>query len=132
MWKALLIITFLGMTSSTLAHEGHDKVPGAVLTPNGGQLADLKHMHLELVATSQKIQIYASDHDSKPISPKEVKLSAEMIFPRGRGSAPVALVAKDKHFEAAVDAKGHHRYTLKVTAEYKNQKDVGQFTVEPE
>jgi hypothetical protein len=127
----ILMLTLMLLALPSLAHEGHDKVPGAKLTPRGGQLMDLKHMHLELVVSKEGLKLYPSDHDYKPVSPKDVVVLGNVTFPRGKGSEAVKFEAQGDAFVAKVDAKGAHRYTLDVTAKYKDQEDKAQFTVEP-
>jgi hypothetical protein len=114
-----------------VAHEGHDKVPGAKLTPRGGQLMDLKHMHLELVVSKEGLKLYPSGHDEKPLALKDVVLTGNVTFPRGKGTEAVQFEVQGDAFLAKVDAKGAHRYTLDVIAKFKDQEDKAQFTVEP-
>lgn len=130
--------TFLGIIATTLiafsslAHEGHDKTPGALAAPHGGLIQGTSSLYLEMVTDKNDVKIYPLDHDSKPVPLNDVKLEAKMTVPRKGKSEKVNFMIHEDHYMATIDAKGAHRYQLDVEATYKGKKEKVKFNVEPQ
>lgn len=127
---AALALTFA--QSPSLAHEGHDKTPGAVAAPHGGIVQGTNQLYLELVPSADGVKIYPMDHDVKPVALSEVKLDGTATFPKKSKGEPVKFSQEGDAFVAKIAAKGAHRYTLNLNVEYKGKKEKAKFTVEPQ
>lgn len=114
------------------SHEGHDKTPGAMSAPHGGQLKESNQVHLELVSDSQGFKIYPLDHDMKSLPLKDIALEATIKFPKKTKADPIKLQTAESYFSAQVDAKGAHRYTIEVKATYNKKTEKLSFIVEPQ
>jgi len=124
---ALTVITAFSMAA--FAGAEHDHGAPTFQPPKGGILKSTHSTHFELVKGSKGVNIYAYDKDGKGIATKGLTLTAELELPRQKATA-VTLTSKETHWEANVDAKGAHRYTLKVNIDDGKEKDYVKFTVE--
>lgn len=115
-----------------LAHEGHDKTPGAVTAPHGGQLKGTSQLYVELVSDSAGFKIYTVDHDLKTIPVKDVKIEGTAKLPKQKQSEKIALSTAESFLEAKVNAKGSHRYTVDLKVIYKGKTENVSFNVEPQ
>jgi hypothetical protein len=129
--KSLIQITILGVLIgfSAFAHEGHDHGAPSFQAPRGGILKSALDYHFELVRDKNTVQIYAYDQAGKELPTNKFKTTAELELPRQKKTG-LPLVDKKTNWEATVDAKGAHRFTLKLNLEAGNEKDYVSFTVE--
>jgi hypothetical protein len=113
------------------AHEGHDKTPGSVTAPHGGQLKGTSQLYVELVPSTSGVKLYAVDHEMKSIAIKDVKIEGTVSLPKKKAEK-LTLKASESYLEAKVDAKGAHRYTLDLLVGYKGKTETVSFNVEPQ
>lgn len=129
-----IIMTFItliiGLTC--LAHEGHDKAPGAITAPHGGQLKGTSQLYVELVSDSAGFKIYTVDHDLKTIPIKDVKIEGTAKLPKQKKSEKLALNVSESFLESKIDAKGSHRYIVDLKITYKGKTETVSFNVEPQ
>lgn len=117
---------------SAFAHEGHDKTPGALSAPHGGQLKGTSQLYIELVSEPTGFKLYTLDHDLKIIPIKEVKIEGTAKRPKQKQSEKLILNNLENFLEAKVDAKGSHRYTIDLKLTYKGKTESISFNVEPQ
>lgn len=132
----LLSIIVMFAAGHLWAHEGHDHDAPVTLQAQkgkGGLIKALEETRVEVVSEGQTLKIYLYDKQMNPksVSGFEVKATAEI--PRSKKQVDIPLVAKAESYEASYDAKGLHRYTLKL--QIKDPKtghnDRLSFTIEP-
>lgn len=100
---------------STWAHPGHDhNAPGAVEAPKGGMIKSLEETHVELVHKGTELRIYLYDLNMKIKDPTQFKLTATAELPRSKKGEVITFAVKDGALVGQYDAKGTHRYTLKL------------------
>ncbi len=125
-------------TLSVFAGEGHDHGPGQVQPTKGGVLMKGHDFFLEAVGNSVEIKFYplkkesAKSNTLKPISLKDVKISATYTIPRGKVSQTVVLSAKNEYFVGSISAKGAHRYQVDVNVEVGSEKEKFVYQIEPQ
>lgn len=124
------LLVFWG--ANVLAHEGHDKTPGAGAAPHGGIIQGTEHIYLELVASGDDVKLYPLDHEMKAIPLAQTKIDAKATFPKKAKGEPVKFSAEGDAFVAKVQAKGAHRYTLDVSVAHDGKNEKVKFTVEPQ
>jgi hypothetical protein len=127
-----LIAALFALTA--FSHEGHDHdAPTTIQAPKGGVVKALDEARVEAVSKGKDIKIYLYDKDMKPKSTKGFTLKATAELPRTKKTEEVKLTAKESSFEGSYDAKGMHRYTLKleVTDPGTGHSDQLSFTIEP-
>lgn len=117
---------------SSLAHEGHDKTPGALIAPHGGQLKGTSQLYLELVSDSSGFKIYTFNHDLKTIPTKDLKIEGSTKLPKQKKSEKLSLNVSESFLESKVDAKGSHRYTVDLKVTYSGKTESVSFIVEPQ
>lgn len=130
--KVLLLALFI--SASALAHEGHDHdAPTSIKAPKGGVIKSLEETRVEVVSKGKDLKVFLYDKGLKPKSTKGFTLKASAELPRSKKVEEVKLEAKDTSFEGSYDAKGIHRYTLKlvVTDPTTGHNDALSFTIEP-
>lgn len=132
MRKLISVLTTILIPSILLAHEGHDKSPGAVAAPHGGTVQVGSQIILELVSKNDGVEIYAFDHDMKPLNTKDVKVEGKMSLPKKSKAEVLKFTAEGEAFAAKINAKGTHRYTLDLVASYAGKKEKIKFSVEPQ
>ncbi len=115
--------------SLALAHEGH-ALPGSVQPPKGGMVRSSEHEIYEVLARGKTISIYVYDHDLKPKPAKSFPIVATTTLPRKKAS-PLALTAREDHWEGTFDAQGAHRYTLELEVKSAGHTDRLKYTIEP-
>jgi len=125
-----LAILLTGLSS--FAHEGHDKTPGALTAPHGGQLKGTSQLYVELVSDASGFKLYTVDHDLKTIAVKDVKIEGSVKLPKQKQSDKLALNASESFLESKVNAKGSHRYTVDLKVTYKEKTEGVSFNVEPQ
>lgn len=123
---------FVVLCSAAVAHEGHDKTPGAGAAPHGGIVQGTDHIYLELVASGDDVKLYPLDHDMKAIPLAQTKVDAKATFPKKTKGEAVKFSAEGDAFVAKIPGKGAHRYTLEVTVAHEGKNEKVKFTVEPQ
>ena len=135
MRKLAMGLFFMAFSSAALlAHEGHDHdAPTTIKAPKGGVVKSLDASRVELVTKGKNIKIYLYDREMKPAAPEEFSVVAQAELPRSKKVEEIKLEPKDAFFEGTYDAKGAHRYKLKleVTHSKTKQTDKLTFNVEP-
>lgn len=132
MKSLITTIATLAIGLFILAHEGHDKVPGTLTAPHGGQIKGTSQLYIELVSDSSGFKLYTADHDLKTIPVKDVKIEGTAKLPKQKQSEKLALNISESFFETKVDAKGSHRYTVDLKVTYKGKTESVSFNVEPQ
>lgn len=127
----LIFFIVLGVSNYSLAHEGHDKTPGSVSAPHGGQIKGTSQLYLEVVADNEGFKIYPMDHDLKSIALNELKLEANIQFPKKSKTENIKLSLAESFAEAKVESKGAHRYNANIKVTYKNKTETISFVIEP-
>lgn len=131
-----VIVLCLSLTSliSSLgrAHEGHNKTPGALAAPHGGQIKGTDQLYLELVADTEGIKLYPLDHDLKPVVLADVKVEGTFQLPRAKKSETLQWTSGENYFSSKVKVKSTHRYNVDLKVSFKNKTDKLNFTVEPQ
>jgi len=132
MKSIITIIITLTIALTAISHEGHDKTPGSLTAPHGGQLKGTSLLYLELVSDSTGFKIYTVDHDLKMIPVKDVKIEGVVKWPKQKKSEKLTLSASESFLESKVDAKGSHRYTVELKVIYKGKTENVSFNIEPQ
>ncbi len=116
------------------AHEGHDKVPGAQISKMipPGQVKTTSHMFVEVREEKGTVKVLVFDHDKNDIPTKDVGIVASVKFPRKPKSEKVDFVPVGNLFEAIIDAKNSHRYTLDMTVTHDGKPEKMSFNIEPQ
>ncbi len=114
------------------AHEGHDKMPGALSAPHGGQVKGTDHLYIELISDAEGIKLYPLTHEMKPIPLDQLKLEGTFRLPKGKKSDTLVLKKGSDYFEAKVQAKGSHRYQVDLKVTFMKATDSLSFNVEPQ
>lgn len=130
--KVLLLALFVSI--SAYAHEGHDHdAPTSIKAPKGGVIKSLEETRVEVVSKGKDLKVFLYDKDMKPKATKGFSVKATAELPRSKKTEEVKFEAKDSSFEGSYDAKGTHRYTLKlaVTDPGTGHNDTLSFTIEP-
>lgn len=125
----ILGLTFF--TASAWAHEGHDHGPKSAQATQGGVLHQGKKVGLEVVQESGELKLYPLDATAKPLKASDVKVSGTYELPKGKPE-PLALTAKGDYLSAKVDAKGAHRFGVKLKVDYQGSAEDFSFQVEPQ
>lgn len=131
---ALLFALVLSTAPAAMAHMGHDHdTPTTLKAPKGGVIKSLDEAHVEVVNKGKDLKVYVYDQASKPAQASRFNIVAEGQLPRGGKKEVITLAAKDTYFEGAYDAKGSHRYTLRltVTDSKTTRTDTLTYTIEP-
>lgn len=109
---------------------GHDHGPSAVQAPKGGVIRSLETVHLELLNESKTVKIYAYDTQLKPADVKQFPASATITLPKKKPQS-IKLTEVQDHWEAVVDVKNAHRYTLELSIKQGGHDDKVKWVVEP-
>ena len=129
-----IMIALALFCAPALAHEGHNHdAPAIVQAPKGGMVKALDEARLEMVAKGKEIKIYVYDKEMKPRDAAGFKIVATAELPRNKKIDSVNFEAKGSQFEGTYDAKGAHRYALKlsVTDSKTGRTDKLSFNIEP-
>lgn len=119
---------------NSVAHEGHNHdAPTTLKAPKGGVIKALDESRIEVVSKGKDVKIYLYDKEMNPTKASDYEIIALAELPRSKKEESLPLAPKDTYFEGSYDAKGSHRYTLKlaVTDSKTNRTDNLTFTVEP-
>jgi hypothetical protein len=117
-----------------VAHEGHNHdAPTTIKAPKGGIIKALDESLVEVVTKGKNVKIYFYDKERNPTAAAGFKVEAHAELPRSKNKETIVLSAHEFFYEADWDAKGAHRYTLKLAVtDYKtNRTENLKFTVEP-
>lgn len=128
----LIFGVFMACLEISWSHEGHQKIPGDTFAPHGGKVKGTDHFYLELVATKEEFKLYLFDHDFKSLPLKDIDLEASVMFPKKSRSREIKLEPVGDFFQAKVNAKGVHRYTLELKIKGNGKTEKLSFVVEPE
>lgn len=134
MKKVLLTALMLLLPSIVQAHQGHDHdAPTTMKAPRGGIIKALDESRVEVVSKGNDLKVYVYDAALKPAKAADFKIVATAELPRSKKEELVKLDARETYFEGTYDAKGLHRYTLKlsVTHAKTGHTDPLTFTIEP-
>lgn len=107
----------------------HDHGAPTFQAPKGGVLKSTHSAHFELVRNQNIVSIYAYDQKGQSLPTKGFRATAELELPRKKVS-PISLIDKSTHWEATVDSKSAHRFTLKMLIDDGKDKDYVKFTIE--
>jgi hypothetical protein len=129
MFKIIISGLFLLIATNLSAHEG-EHGPSTVQAPKGGVIRSLETVHLELLSKGSTVQIYLYDVNLKPADVSKYPVSATVTLPKKKAE-PITFQPKGDHWEAVVDAKGSHRYSLELNITQGGHNDKVKFTVEP-
>jgi hypothetical protein len=133
--KKLIILVALTMSFCLAqAHEGHDNVPGAQISKMvpPGQVKATSHMFVELKEEKGTVKVLVFDHDKNDIPTKDVGIVASVKFPRKSKSEKVDFAPVGNMFEAKIDAKNSHRYTIDMTVTHGGKPEKMSFNIEPQ
>lgn len=131
--KSLITALAILLTGLSLfAHEDHDKTPGTLTAPHGGQLKGTSQLYVELVSDASGFKLYTADHELKTIPIKEVKIDGSVKLPKQKQSNKLTVKVSESFFESKVNAKGFHRYTVDLNVTYKGKTESVSFNIEPQ
>ncbi|WP_347356654.1 hypothetical protein [Bdellovibrio sp.] len=116
-------------TSLSLAHEGHDQVPGNLKAMHGGIPKAGKLMNMEMLAIENKVQFFPRAHEDETLDVSKVKISGTAKSPKGK-SQTLKFTKEENTFNTEVDLQGSHRVNLEIKAEYEGKTDTFKFLVE--
>lgn len=130
----MIITTLTVLLGIAHAHEGHDKVPGAQISKMvpPGQVQVTSHMYVEVKEEKGTVKVLVFDHDKKDIPTKDVGIVASVKFPRKSKSEKVDFIPVENMYEAKIDAKNSHRYTLDMTVTHGGKLEKMSFSIEPQ
>ena len=135
MRRSIAVLGFVFLAVATEAHDGHshDKLS----SPHGGVVHEGKKKAVELVQEGKTIKLYPVDQNWKLISLKDVKMTAQVEFPKKKNekqnkTEKLNLQKAGDHFFAEVDAKGAYRYQVILEVSIKDVKETIRFQVEPQ
>lgn len=114
----------------TSAHSGHEHRPDVAQAPQGGQMKDLKNMHMELLVQGTVIKIYAYNKDMSPLDPGKISAKATVTLPKKKPE-PLALAVEADHWKGVFDPKNTHRYTVEISVLEDGSDDKARWVVEP-
>lgn len=132
MRKSMILVIAALLPQLTVAHEGHDKTPGAKSAPHGGLVSGTSKVDLELVNSEGGIKIYPFDSEMKPIALDKLTIEGTVTFPRKSKGEKVSFTKDSNAFTAKVDTKGAYRYALDLAVTYMGKKEKVKFNVEPQ
>lgn len=130
MYRLTFLTVFFVFANFLQAHEGDHHAPSSVQAPNGGIIQSLESIHLELLTKGNVLQVYVYNSDLTPADVSKYPISAKIVFPKKK-SQVIVLTPNKNYWEASVDAKGAHRFTLEISIKQAGHNDKIKFTVEP-
>lgn len=129
MFKKLCVSIVVLFALSSIAHEGHDILPGALKANHGGVVKAGREINLEYVVAGAEVKLFPINHDGKDLNPAEVKLTAMAKLPKGKPES-LKIELKNGVLLTQVDFKNAYRVELSVVAEYQGKKSNFKFQVE--
>lgn len=122
------------LSTVSLAHEGHNHdAPATIKAPKGGMIKVLDESRIEVLSKGPSLKIYLYDKDMKPAISGDFKITAKAVTPRTKKTEDIKLEAKDGFYEGVYDAKGLHRYALKLEVTHSKFGHIDNltFNIEP-
>lgn len=113
---------------TTQAHEGHD-VPGQIKALHGGITKPGKIMHMEMLVTENKVQLFPLAHAGEELKASDVKITGTAKTPKGKPQS-LTFTAEGNAFSTQVDLQGSYRANLEIKATYGGKVDNFKFIVE--
>lgn len=132
--KSIIISCLCVFSLKAFAHEGHNHdAPTTLKAPKGGLIKALDESRVEVVSKGKDIKIYVYDTELKPLMASRFQVKAVAELPRTKKSEDLMLKAQENFFEASYEAKGMHRYTLKLEVHDTkvNRSEKLTFVIEP-
>ena len=130
MYKVLMMSMLLVLGSvNAVAHEDHDKAPGAIKANHGGTVKPGKEINLEYKMEGAVVKLFPASHDGKDLTETEVKLTATTQLPKGK-IEPAAVKFAEGGFQTDVQFKGAYRVEMVVVTMVNGKKDTFKFQVE--
>jgi hypothetical protein len=112
---AQVILFMFCVSSLVFGHEGHDHDgPTTIQAPKGGVIKALDEARVEVVSKGKDIKIYFYNKDMSPAKVSDFKVVAKAELPRTKKVDSILLTPSENHFKAFYDAKGSHRYNLRL------------------
>ncbi len=128
----ILALTLVCLPVTGFAHEGHDKMPGAMPLDGFDQIQATGDLYLKLKVVGDGVKVSPFTHENKPVPVGELVLDGAVKLPKKAKSEKVVFVAEGDAFAAKIDAKGSHRYALEITVSHAGKKEKVTFNVEPQ
>lgn len=132
--KLIIFITLILSLEVVMAHEGHFNVPGVQISKMipPGQVKATSNLFVEVKEEKGIVKVLIFDHDKKDIPLNDLKITGLVKFPRKTKTEEAKFIAKDNMFEAKIDAKHSHRYTLELTVTFAGKTEKMNFNIEPQ
>ncbi|QDK44640.1 hypothetical protein B9G69_010310 [Bdellovibrio sp. SKB1291214] len=124
---ALSSILFFGVNS--IAHEGHDEIPGQIKAQHGGIVKAGKEINMEMLVSGDSIQFFPLAHSGEDLKIADVKLTGTAKTPKGKPQA-LTFTNDGKAFATKVDLKGAYRADLDIKAQHSGKTDSFKFLLE--
>lgn len=124
---ALSSILLFGMNS--VAHEGHDEVPGQIKALHGGVVKAGKELNMEMLASGDSVQFFPLAHSGEDLKVTDVKLTGTAKIPKGKAQ-DLVFTNDGKSFSTKVDFKGAYRADIDIKAQHFGKTDNFKFLVE--
>lgn len=124
---ALSSVLLFGMNS--LAHEGHDEIPGQIKAMHGGVVKAGKELNMEMLVTGDSVQFFPLAHSGEDLKIADVKLTGTAKTPKGKPQA-LTFTNDGKSFSTKVDLKGAYRADLNIKAQHSGKTNNFKFLVE--
>ncbi|MBL7687450.1 MAG: hypothetical protein JNJ49_05405 [Bdellovibrionaceae bacterium] len=135
MKMSILMVVLVMVSTLAQAHVGEHDAPVVVSAPQGGMLKNFGELMVEAVVQDKTARLYVYDLKLKPRDLAGIKVSASVVKPKSKVELRLPLQNKGGHLvcDFSTEAKGLHRFTLRVAIDDPKTKHVGHvdFTVEP-
>jgi hypothetical protein len=118
------------VSAAAFAHEGDHDAPGSVQAPRGGLIRSTEDSHYEVLVKGKEIEIFAYDLALKPLALDQVTLAGTVTLPRKKPQ-PITITKDKDRFRAQFDAKGAHRYELRLAIQQGSTSHSARYTIEP-
>lgn len=117
---AAILLLVLGINPPVWAADKH-----------GGQEVEVGGHHLELVVKDRDLALYVRDQADKPVDPKTVKASANVLSGKDRATVPLApaggeMLSGQAPFRVAKDAKVVVTFTVAGGRSHQARFSLGQ------
>lgn len=125
----ILALSLITLSTTSLAHEGHNQAPGSFKSLHGGTVQAGKQLNLEVIVAGKEITVFPTSHEGKDVAAKVVKIEAQAKPKKGK-PYPVKLAPAKVGYTATVDLQGSNR--LPITIDVTNEGKTDHFTVQVE
>lgn len=125
----LASLMVFGFSTASLAHEGHDQIPGALKARHGGVVKAGKQFNLEMLTLNDTVEFFPTAHEDESLEFKDVKLTVKAKTPKGKPQE-LPLQKTANSFKGTLNFQGSYRLDLEVTTEYEGKKDSFKFLAE--